>query len=203
MVCAFKAHRNGSKEKIMSVSRISSRYAKSLLDLAAEQGSLDRIKEDMQAFEKVVAENRDLYLLLKSPIINPGKKKEILQEIFGPHFDKLTLAFLSIVTAKGREEYLQDIAKAFVQQYKVLKKISTITLTTAVSLDADAVNQIRKKLQSSAETQDTIEIITKVNPAIIGGFIAEFDNKRYDASVVYQLEQLKKEFTSSEFVKEI
>lgn len=203
MVCAFKAHRNGSKEKIMSVSRISSRYAKSLLDLAAEQGSLDRIKEDMHAFEKAVAENRDLYLLLKSPIINPGKKKEILQEIFGSHFDKLTLAFLSIVTAKGREEYLQDIAKAFVQQYKVLKKISTITLTTAVSLDADAVNQIRKKLQSSAETQDTIEIITKVNPAIIGGFIAEFDNKRYDASVVYQLEQLKKEFTSSEFVKEI
>ncbi len=187
----------------MSGTRISSRYAKSLLDLAVEQGNLDRVKDDVLAFEKAVSSNKDLYLLLKSPIIHAGKKKEILKEIFGKHFDKLTLAFLNIITAKGREPFLPEIAKEFVRQYKVLRKISTVTLITATKLEDSAIEAIRKKLEASPETEDTVEISTIVNPDIIGGFIAEFDNKRYDASVAYQLEQMKKELTSKEFVKEI
>lgn len=47
----------------MSVNRIATRYAKSLLDLAVENNVLDAVKGDVEAFIKMV-ENRDLYLLL-------------------------------------------------------------------------------------------------------------------------------------------
>ncbi len=38
----------------MSSYRIASRYAKSLIDLASEQGKLDRVVEDMTFFAEVV-----------------------------------------------------------------------------------------------------------------------------------------------------
>ena len=62
----------------MSVIRIASRYAKSLLDLAKDQNAMDEVVSDMEGFSKMV-ENRDLYLLLKSPIIKIGKKAEIFE----------------------------------------------------------------------------------------------------------------------------
>ena len=58
----------------MSVNRIATRYAKSLLDLAVESNVLEAVKGDVEAFTKMV-ENRDLLLLLKSPIINATKKQ--------------------------------------------------------------------------------------------------------------------------------
>ena len=57
----------------MSVTRIASRYAKSLIDLAVENNKLDRIKEDMDTFRSAL-ESRDLYLMLKSPIVSAEKK---------------------------------------------------------------------------------------------------------------------------------
>ena len=49
----------------MSISRISTRYAKSLLDLALDRNELEAIKNDIAYFGEAV-KNRDLYLLLKS-----------------------------------------------------------------------------------------------------------------------------------------
>ena len=45
----------------MSVIRIASRYAKSLIDLAVEQDKLERVLEDIKTFQKTV-ENREFYL---------------------------------------------------------------------------------------------------------------------------------------------
>ncbi|MBK8079698.1 MAG: F0F1 ATP synthase subunit delta [Saprospiraceae bacterium] len=61
----------------MSVIRISSRYAKSLLDLAVERSEIDTVYQDMLMFKKMVS-NRDLYLLLKSPIVNTTKNTTFL-----------------------------------------------------------------------------------------------------------------------------
>ena len=73
----------------MSVARIAYRYAKSLIDLAGEQGRVERVLEDVQAIEKAL-QNRDLYNLLKSPIVKHDKKQQIISLIFGDQFDELS-----------------------------------------------------------------------------------------------------------------
>ncbi|MEM1319870.1 MAG: ATP synthase F1 subunit delta, partial [Bacteroidota bacterium] len=181
--------------------RIASRYAKSLIDLAQEQDKLDRVLEDINSFEGAI-KSRDLYLLMKSPIINGGKKLQIFNTIFEGKFDEMTLGFFRIVINKGREALLPEIAKEFVDQYKVIKHISTVKLTTAVPLGADALAKIKEKLLSSSATDDQVEIETKVDPNILGGFVIEFDDQLYNASVVHQMEKLKKEFSSNLYVKD-
>jgi F-type H+-transporting ATPase subunit delta len=72
----------------MSDSRIAVRYAKPLLSLAQEQGKLDIVKDDMEAFLKICDADRNFVLMLKSPVIPHTKKAKILDLIFKGKFDK-------------------------------------------------------------------------------------------------------------------
>src|ERR1051325_12143905 len=119
----------------MKGTRAAGRYAKSLGDLANEQGSLEKVYADMNLIHKTCEETRDLSLLLKNPIVKTDKKQSILKEIFSGKISKLTEQFILLLTSKRRESLLEDIANSFVEQYKVRKKILTAIITTAQGLD--------------------------------------------------------------------
>jgi F-type H+-transporting ATPase subunit delta len=184
----------------MSVTRIASRYAKSLLDLAKENGKLEEIYRDVKDFSETV-KNRDFLLMVKSPIINTDKKAQIFDTLFKNKYDKITSGFFSIILRKGREMYLPEIADQFISQYKVFKHVSTVYITTAVKIDDKNMAQIKSKLLASDITDDNVEIITKIDPNIMGGFVIEIGDKLYDASVAHNLDQLRKEFSDNLFVK--
>lgn len=184
----------------MSVSRIATRYAKSLIDLANEQGKLETILGDIQYFQEA-AKNRDFFMMLKSPIINITKKGQIFQAIFGDKFDEMTMAFLKIVLNKNREGALPNIADEFINQYQAIKSVSTVKLTTATPMTDEALEKIKERFLESSATRNSIDIITAVNPDLLGGFVIEFDDKLYDASVAHKLDLLRKEFTKNEYVK--
>ncbi|WP_367391409.1 ATP synthase F1 subunit delta [Lewinella sp. LCG006] len=179
----------------MSVQRIAGRYAKSLLDLAREQNKLDRVLEDVKSFQ-AASKNRDFYLLLKSPIVNARKKLSILDALFKDKYDEMTMAFLRILVNKGREPYLPEVAEEFITQYKKIKHISTVKVTTAKPMTAAAMEALKAKLTVSDATAQSVEIETAVNPELIGGFILELDDKIYDASVAQKLEEVKRSLLS-------
>lgn len=185
----------------MSVTRVASRYAKSLLDLAKEQNKLDKVLEDIQSFKKAIA-NRDLYLLVKSPIVNTTKKETIFKELFHGKYDELTMAFFDIILRKGRESYLPAIVSEYEKQYKALKGITEVSITTATELSDAELQKIREKLLASEITAQELEFTTKVDPDIIGGFVIKIEDNLYDASVARKLNDLRKEFSSNKYVKE-
>lgn len=184
----------------MSISRISARYAKSLLDLSCDRNELESVKGDIDYMVEAM-KNRDLVLFLKSPIINSGKKLSVFKTLFSDKIGNTSMAFFEIIIKKGREIYLPEICTDFVNQYKFFNKISTVTITTAAPMTDAAMSDIKAKLLSSDVTMDKLDIITKVNPAITGGFIIEVGDKLYDASITHKLEQVKKEFSSNQYVK--
>ena len=186
----------------MSANKIATRYAKSLLDLSLEQGKLDTVIQDIQAFDEAV-EQRDFYLLLKSPIVNTEKKVTILKEIFEGKFDKITMSFINLITKKKREMYLPEIADAFISMYRKHKKISKVVIKTAVPLGTSELNQIKSKLLESNAVEQNLEVETVVDESIIGGFVIEIGDRLYDASVKHKLDEIKKQFSSNEFAAKI
>ncbi len=186
----------------MSTYRIASRYAKSLIDLAIEQGKLDRIMEDMTYLAEV-AKLRDVEMLLKSPIINADKKGKVLEAVFAGKVDPLTQAFMGIILRKGREAQLPDIAREVIRQFRLIKGISIVNVVSAEPLSTEALETIKRKLIDSKLTEGQIEFTTGVNPDLIGGFVITFEDKLYDASIKHQLDQLRKSFTSKDYQKAI
>ncbi|HHM21262.1 MAG TPA: ATP synthase F1 subunit delta [Bacteroidetes bacterium] len=186
----------------MSLLRVANRYAKSLIDLAKERGSIDQVLEDVHYFNEV-CKNRDFELMLKSPIVNADKKEQVFDKLFSGKFDELTMAFLKILLKKGREPLLALIGKEFVAQYKKLNHITTVQLTTASPLSDETVEAIRQKLLESKATDQKVELRTSVNPDLIGGFVVQFDDELYDASVAHKLALLKKEFKDNLYISQI
>jgi F-type H+-transporting ATPase subunit delta len=185
----------------MSVTRIATRYAKSLIELASEQGKLEQVFTDVFTL-KQAAQNRELYQMLKSPIINADKKNAVMGALFKGKIDSLTQAYVELLVNKGREGYLPEIAAEFVNQYKVIKKITTVKVTTAEPISDAVLADLRKKLLASGVTSENLDIETSVDPTLIGGFVLEFDNKRYDTTVAHKLETLKSQFSQNLYIKE-
>ena len=179
----------------MIETKVAKRYAKSLIDLSKENGSIDAVNNDMKLFVAICDQNRDLGLLLANPIIHGYKKLAILTSVFGSRVSKLTISFFEIVTRKGREKYLIHIAKQFTEQYKEFKGIQTAEITSAIGLDDKLRASVFKSLQDS--TRSEIELIEKVDKKLIGGFVLRLGDKQYDASIVSELRKLAQTFSKN------
>ena len=184
----------------MKGTRASIRYAKSLADLATEQGTLDKVYADMNLIHKTCADNQGLALLLKSPIVKTDKKQSIMKEIFSGKISKLTEQFILLITTKRREALLETIAQSFVQQYKERKKILTAVITTAQGLDEGLRKKVLDIVKSSAYSE--VELVEKTNPGRIGGFTLQVGDKRIDASIAKQVRKLAMAFTENPYIKE-
>ena len=108
---------------------------------------LEEVHADMKSFEKVLAENRPLVNVLRSPIVKHYKKKNVLEAFFRGRFNDLTLSFFRIITEKNREEILPLIAKEFHNAYNEHQGIGKASVVTAVPLD----NELREEILSLAK----------------------------------------------------
>jgi F-type H+-transporting ATPase subunit delta len=111
------------------------------------------------------------------------------------------MAFLNIILNKGREEFLPQIAEDFILQYKEAKGITDVKLTTAAKVPDALLDEIKSKLMDSDATSEKVEISTDVNPNLIGGFVVEIGDKLYDDSIAHKLNEIKKQFTSNNYIK--
>lgn len=184
----------------MSELRIASRYAKSLLDLSDEQGALEEVNKDMLLLSKMASENRDLVLMLKSPVVSHDKKLAILNSVFGGKVHELTLAIFRILAKKHREEYLVAIAVEFHHQYNLRKGIEEATVTTTFPLDA----ALQKEFESIVAriSGKKVELTQKVDESIIGGFVLKIGDRQIDDSLSSKLSALKLKFSKNPYVKE-
>jgi len=181
--------------------RLASRYAKSLVDLSSEKGQLEAVQKDMLFLQQLSKTNPDVVALLRSPIIKPDKKQQILAAIFEGKINAITAAFVKLLVVKGREGNLPEIAVEFSKQYDILKNISKVKITTAIPLEASVLETIKTKVQ--AGTDKTVALETAVNPELIGGFVLESNNKLFDASVLRDLSDIKKQFSENIYVPAI
>ena len=184
----------------MKATRLTSRYAKSLLNLVIENNSLEKTLEDMKLILAVCSENRDLTLLLKSPVVKSDKKLSILSDVFSKSITDLTMTFINIITSKKREKFLEGIAESFISLYRAHKNIETVTLTTACTIDENTKSEILKYIKKNGKSE--VELTEVINVDIIGGLIIRMGDKQLDASVSKNIKELKKSFNKNLYIKD-
>jgi F-type H+-transporting ATPase subunit delta len=170
---------------------VANRYAKSLMELAQETKKLDAVRQDMKLVQQICRENRDFSLFLNSPVIKTDKKIEVINTLFKGKMNDLTLQFLILTAKKHRESYVQQIAEAFDEQYKKDKNIFSAVVTSAKGLDTKTREKVLDLVKSQMKGE--VELVEKVDPNTIGGFILRIGDKQIDKTVARQLGNLKKE----------
>lgn len=184
----------------MKETRVAIRYAKSLLSLAEDQSVLEEVKNDMELISQACADSKEFQTMLKSPIVKADKKLSILKALLESQVNHMTIAFIEIITKKGREAFLAEIAGSFINQYRAKKNITTATVKTAVPMSADMKAQLMELVKKSANGD--VELVEEVDADLIGGFVLRISDQQVNASIQNQLHKLKREFDANPYIKE-
>jgi len=178
----------------MSELTVGSRYAKSLIDLAVEQNSLEAVRGDMELFVQTLKTNHQLQTVLANPIISHDKKIKILDGLFEGKVSKATIGFFNIMINKSRGEVLFYTAQEFINQYNAKNNIVKAKIVTAVELSEANKKTVTDLVKAEVGGDCSIILETKVDPTLIGGFILTVGDRQIDNSIANSLKKLKNEF---------
>ncbi|HET7897287.1 MAG TPA: ATP synthase F1 subunit delta [Flavisolibacter sp.] len=182
--------------------RVASRYAKSLLDLAVEKGQLEQVYADMLYLQELTSKSRDFQNLLRSPVINADTKLRTVEAVTKANVTPLTISFIRLMINKTRESALPEIIHSFIQQYKDKKGIKTVKLTTATPVSDSVKKAIVERVKTTGNIQN-LELKEVIDPSIIGGFVLQVDDQLVDASVSYDLKQIARQFDNNDFIYKV
>jgi F-type H+-transporting ATPase subunit delta len=176
----------------MAETKVSIRYANSLLDLTTEKNNLNEISNDMELILSAIRSSSDLRNLLKSPVVKYEVKQSILNEIFVGKVGSDTLNFIHFVVEKGREHILSSIVEKFLELRDAEFGIVRAEVKTSYDFSDEQKENLRRRLENILNKKAHLSFI--VDKTILGGFIAKVGDTVYDASIKHQLELLRKEF---------
>jgi len=165
-------------------------YARSLFEVAKENDKLDEIHEELDQFADAMSESRELQVFFFSPYFSSQEKKDGIGKIVDGG-DEYFVRFLELLAERHRMPALFRIRRVFDRMWAEENKLLSVTLTSAVELDDDIKDDIRKKIED--ETGRKVEFDSKVDPDLLGGLKLQVGNFVMDASVRSRLERLRKQ----------
>jgi len=178
----------------MSVFKVASRYAKSLIDLAKEQGHLEEVKGEMEQIVAIIRSSTELQAVLNNPIVKTDKKLKILAALFENKVRPEVLAFFNIMVRKGRSELVYATALEFIREYNEVKGIVHAEVTSAAPLSTANLEALRASI--AEQIQADVILANKVDESLIGGFVVTVGDRQIDASLAGRLNKLERHFIS-------
>lgn len=172
--------------------KVANRYASSFLKASVDKNIIETVFKDFEFVYNTISKSAELKRALKSPIIKQEAKVNILQAVFADKISGDSLEYIEFIVNKGREDLLEEILNQFFTLYDDYFGIAKVLVTTAFDLTQDQKDILKEKFASLLNKK--IEMNYLVDKSIIGGFVARVGDTVYDASVLHQLELLKKQF---------
>ncbi len=172
-------------------SRVATRYAKSLIDLAKAQSIDGKVYEEMEAFGNLAQASADLRSLLSNPVVSAKDKLVVLNRVFEDSTD-LTKSFVSMVVDRKRESELASIAKVYIQMYDEAQGVVRVSVKSAIALDEKSLGDVKRYLKGLVK-QEELQIENIIDSSVIGGMVIQFDDKLLDLSIAKELKEIRKQ----------
>jgi F-type H+-transporting ATPase subunit delta len=174
-----------------TVSGVSGRYALALFELARDEKSIDAVKADLDRFDALINDSADLARLVRSPVFTSEEQGKALAAVL----DKAGIGglagnFLKVIAANRRLFAVSDIVRTFRRLVARHKGEVTAEVTVAEPLDARHSEAITAALKSITGGKD-VDLIVKVDPAIIGGLTVKLGSRMVDTSLRTKLNAIK------------
>ena len=164
-------------------------YAEAFLQVASDMQQTEEIVAEVKGIIQLINESPELDKALSSPILEKESKKNILIELFSEKINQSLLNLLKLLADRQRIGILVPILERFLEIYRENSNIALATVTSAVELSNEQKDLIIQKISSIAGTEK-LELVTKTDPSLIGGFIASVGSKVIDASIASQIRKL-------------
>jgi F-type H+-transporting ATPase subunit delta len=173
----------------MKGSRVAKRYARALLELA-ERSQVEKWGEELDRLAAIVS-SPELLVKLTSPELSHAER----QEAMGKIAERLELSFplrsFAVVVARhGRIAEVPAIAEAYRDLVDEQLGRARATIIFAVQPSDSDVARVVASLEPIAKKKIIPTVV--VDPALLGGVVAEFGGKIYDGSLATRLTEAQR-----------
>lgn len=172
---------------------IARRYARALLEVASERGSLDRVMDQLTGFAQVLQQNADVADVLVNPAFTRVQRMAVvdgLVQAAAEAVDPSVVNLLRLLVDRNRFAYLADIARVYRDLADAKAGRVRGKVTSARPLGAQALSRLEQSLERLLQRDVVLD--AQVNPQLIGGVAAQVGSVLYDGSLRTQLEELRR-----------
>ena len=164
-------------------------YAAGLAKLAAAEGELNRVADELYQLGRTVEWSDELRSTLSDRSIPASRRIGVLEDLLGSSASPVTVNLVSMLVGAGRGNHIGPISNELVRQAAETRGQAVAEVRSAVALNDDQ----RERLQSalSDATGMNIDIVVVVDPDILGGVVAQVGDTVFDGSIRTRLEKMK------------
>ena len=164
-------------------------YARSLFQVAREQGKLDELREQLGQFADALKENRELAVFFFSPYFSTHEKQQSLGTLL-EGADEIFLNFLALLIENHRMPVIFRIRQEYERLWEEENRMLPVEITSAIALDEATTESLGRTIGERAGRKVTLA--ARVDPDILGGIVIRVGNSILDASIRNRLEQLRR-----------
>src|SRR5512135_1462811 len=148
-------------------------YARSLFEVAKEQGRLDEVREQLGQFADALDDNRDLAVFFFSPYFSTDEKKDGLKRMIDGA-EPLFMNFLEALVERHRMPAIFRIRTRYDGLWDEENQLLPVEVTSAVELDEATVKSIGARI--GEQTGRKVELSSHVDPDVLGGIVLRVGN---------------------------
>lgn len=164
-------------------------YARSLFEVAREQGKLDELREQLGQFADALEENRELAVFFFSPYFSTNEKLLALDRAL-EGAEEVFMNFLALLIENHRMPVIFRTRQQFERMWERENRLLPVEITSAIELDQDTTESLGRRIGERAGRK--VKLAAHVDPDILGGIVLRVGNSILDASIRNRLEQLRR-----------
>lgn len=181
----------------MRNSILAKRYAKALFAVGKEENGLEEYNKILKEISELFAMVPEVGDALTNFLYPQEARAKVMEHLITKlKVPRVMGNFLKLVVQKRRADVLPDIAVAFQALVNQEQNICQGAVISAAELSSALIEQVKQKLENI--TGKKVVLSTQVDPAIIGGIIAQVGDLVIDGSIKTQLTGLKESIKRSE-----
>ena len=171
-------------------SGVADRYASSLFELALQEGAVDAVTADLNAFQAMLDESDDLKRFVASPVFSAEDQLKAIEALAAKAgIGGLFANFLKLVARNRRLFALPGMIQAFRAIAAAHRGEISAEVTSAHALSQAQEDELKVALKGV--TGKDVAIAVTVDPSILGGLIVKVGSRQIDTSLRTKLSTLK------------
>lgn len=171
---------------------VARRYARALFSLGKEKGDAELITygENLSGLVEALRESPQLDRIFRNPVFKVDEKKAVIDAILSKiGAQQMVRNFCHLLVDNNRLGSIADIQGYYAQLLDEHQGVSRGEMTTAIELEADLRDALKKSLEEKISRQLVLDY--SVNPSILGGLVLKIGDRVLDASLRAQLVAMK------------
>ena len=171
----------------------SRRYAQAVFQLALEHDGLEMWLDDLTLLASAT-QDAEFSAFLDAPQVTVAQKIQVIADSLGDHINPLALNLVSLLAGRNSAGLITGITEVYQEMLDAHTGIERADVVTAVDIDDDQQRRIADLLKSIVGKEVTIT--TRVEPELIGGFVARVGDRVIDGSTRTRLAEMKRGIAS-------